>query len=274
MLPVYYIRHNWKDQKFEPVINTLFEDHKIGIHFENTQKYQNNPFDPNSYSKIAGKTSIKYLNKCNESDSLIVASYRGHKKILIGISENSSKDLFFSDDTEIKYLKLTNVKEVAIDNFPLPFLIAPPFSTFVEWHMGKIPVNTFYFNLKKSEVIEMLSPWHLEILAEEWLRKNSIIKYKLYNTGKTMKSFDIVGIDDENNLIAVQVKHKCNNNEVIDFFESIDSMKNVKCFFITIEIKGKVPDKILSDKRLIIFKNVNKDFSNDKKYLEKLYYGF
>lgn len=274
MLPVYYIRHNWKDKKFQHIIDTLFEDHKIGIHFEDTQKFQKDPFNPNSYIKPAGKTSIKYLNECNKIESLIVAGYKKHDKILIGKSETSSKGLFVSNDTEIKYLKLTNVKEVTIFDFHLPFLIAPPFSTFVQWHMADDQVRTFFFDQEKSfneEKIKMLSPFHLEILAEEWLRKKHIIKYKLYRTGEYMKSFDIVGVDDENHLIAVQVKHTCNKDDVNEFFDKIDSgkNKNIKGYFFTNKIKDKVPDE-----RLITFDCVIKDFSNDKNYLQKLYYGF
>ncbi|NMX21959.1 hypothetical protein C5S30_05920 [ANME-1 cluster archaeon GoMg4] len=272
-LPVYYIRHNWKEEEYQTIINTLFEDHKVGIHFENTKENQKDPFDPNSYHERAGKTSINCLNECNKVESLIVAAYKHHDKILIGKSETSSKGLFFSNDIEIKYLKLTDFKKVTIDAFPLPFLIAPPFSTFVKWHMGKISVNTFFFKKEKSFKIEMLLPWQLEILAEEWLRKKDIIKYKLYKTGGQMKSFDIVGVDDENNPIYVQVKHECSENTVNKFFGEIDSMENVKGYFFTIKIIGKVPDKI-SDEGLITFKEVINDFRNDKKYLEKLCYGF
>lgn len=272
MLPVYYIRHNWKEPEFQTIIKTLFEDHKIGIHFENTQKDQKDPFDPNSYNKSAGKTSIKYLNACNESESLIVAGYRDHDRILIGKSETSSRGLWSPNDIEIKYLKLTDVKEVTIDDFLLPFLIAPPFLTFVKWHVGNKPVRTFFFAKKKLFKIEMLSPWQLEILAEEWLRKRGIIKYKLYKTGKYMKLFDIVGVDDKCNPIAVQVKYTCSKKEVNEFFDKIDSLKNVKCYFIYKEIKDK--DKILDDERLITFKSVINDFSNDEEYLEKLCYGF
>lgn len=275
MLPVYYIRHNLDVPEFKTIIDTLFEDRKIGIHFENTQKYQKDPFDPNSYNKSAGKTSIKYLNECNESESLIVAGYRDHDRILIGKSETSSRGLWSPNDREIKYLKLTDVKEVTIVDFPSLFLIAPPFSTFVKWHKGKESINAFFFDQKKSFKIEMLSPWQLEILAEEWLRKKGIIKYKLYKTGGYMKSFDIVGVDDENNPIYVQVKHECDKNTVNKFFDKIDSMKNVKGYFFTIKIADKEPDKILDDKRLILFKkSVINDFSNDEEYLEKLCYGF
>jgi hypothetical protein len=272
MPPVYYIRHNWKGQKYQTIIKTLFEDHKIGIRFEDTQKYQKDPFDPKSYDTRAGKTSIKYLNECNESESLIVAAYKDHNEILIGKSETSSIGLWSPNDIEIKYLKLTDVKEVTIDDFLLPFLIAPPFSTFVKWHVGDIPVKTFFFAKKKLFKIEMLSPWQLEILAEEWLRKRGIIKYKLYNTGKYMKLFDIVGVDNKCNHIAVQVKYTCSKKEVNEFFDKIDSLKNVKGYFIYKEIKDK--DKILDDERLITFKSVINDFSNDEEYLEKLCYGF
>jgi hypothetical protein len=206
------------------------------------------------------------LNDCSEKVSLIVASYRNHDRILVGLSEIGSKQTEMLNGSQIKSLRLKKVKSVAMQEFPLPFLIAPPFATFVRWHMGRLAVNSFYYGHSPKPKVELLSPWHLEILAEEWLRHKRLLSRKLFKTGKAMKDMDIVGLSSKGEYVLAQVKHSCSEEIVKAFLVKIDSLDNTIGFFFTTESD-------VNDKRVILFKDVFNDFEHEDNYLKMLTFG-
>ncbi len=153
-----------------------------------------------------------------------------------------------------------------MQDFSLPFLIAPPFLTMAKWEMGKQAVNSFYFNETPELTLDLLEPRHSEILAEEWLRRNKLLLYKLYRTGETMKDFDIVGLNEKNELVVVQVKYDCKNSEIEDFIEKVELMRNTNGYFFT-----KKDD--FKHKSVFSLNKIFNDFNNDKEYLSALISG-
>lgn len=246
-LPVYFIRHNW-DAEWQGVVDTLFASKMIGIHYEEIRPPAD-PFDPNAYNNKKGRAAIRHLNDCSNKSALIVASYRGYDSIYIGLSEVGSKRTQDINNHQIKCLKLCNdVRAVLQNDFPLPFLIAPPFLAMVRWKMGEAAVNLFYRNetLENAEMdLCLLSPWHLEILAEEWLRRKNLLSRKLFKTGSSMKGLDLVGFSPEGKYIVAQVKHSCDEQAISDFFKKVDALQGAAGYFFVSKSKVK-DDRIIS----------------------------
>lgn len=232
---VLFIRHNFdvrKNPEWVQIAETLYNNKQIGVHFWDYG------FDVNKYANDkAAKTSINYIIESSNSgaETIIVACYHGKDKILIGTPQKDSKDTTVIAGLEIKHVQLENIKIISVNDFPLPFLIPPPYSTFVEWRKAKIAVNAFY-NDKIPEIsndwLGYLSPGQLEILCEEWMRNTNKISYRLFKTGKSMKNHDIVGVDDKNDLVFAQVKYTCSDTDITSYFDS-DNSKNANKYFFT-----------------------------------------
>ena len=269
-MTVYFIRHNWDGPEWTPVIQYLFENNKIkiGVHFDNVQPPAD-PFDPNQYAQRAAKTAIRYLNECSRNQHLVVSSYRNQNEILIGLSKVNSKDTQLINGYQIKYVQLTNVRRIQIDEFPLPFLIPPPYATIVRWNMGELAVNSFYFKKEPELTLDLLSPWHLEILVEEWLRRKQLLSRKLFKTGGAMKEMDIVGISPQGGYIVAQVKYSCTDNLIEEFFQKINLLHNTVGYFFTVN-----PNNHVQHERLIDLQDVFDDFLREEQnYLRKLIFG-
>lgn len=270
-LSVYFIRHNWSlknGQDYLDAKEDLFKNKQIGIQFANSG------FNEEQYIERSAKTSIRYLKHCsdNEEKMLIVASYIGKDRIYIGTPIKGSKDIKNQGSLEIKYLQLENIKEVTIEKFPLPFLIPPPYATFVNWDKGKLAVNAFYNNQTRiigKDWIGFLSPWQHEILCEEWLRKNQILRYKLYSTGKSMKDFDIVGLNITGEKIVVaQVKYDCTKTEIETYMNNQDKFE--KYFFVSEQRKNDFKN----NEYVVSLQTVVQYFKqNDSAYLPTLLFG-
>ena len=227
---VVFIRHNWDSPEYDDINDYLFSSESIGIHFQDISV---DPFDPNSYNKNgAARTSIKILNKCDRDETLVVARYKGKKEILVGITEIGSKCVWNSRvEKQIKTLKLKNVKHASFSDFALPFVVAPPFSTIVNWKMGQFATNVYYFGLQTDISVENFLPWQLEILVEEWLRQKNKLEHLIFQTGKYMEDFDIVGLSKVNTPVIAQVKYHSNRKQVEDFFRLVESIPNAKGWF-------------------------------------------
>jgi hypothetical protein len=264
-MTVYFIRHNWDGPQWTQVISTLFQANRVGVHFDEVQPPAD-PFDPNQYSEKAGRTAIRYLSQCSDEQALVVGAYRNHDRILIGLSEVNSKQALSINGIQIKSLQLTNVRTITMDEFPLPFLIAPPFSTMVQWDKGTLAVNSFYFNQNPELAVDLLSPWHLEILAEKWLRRRGLLTRKLYKTGKSMKDMDIVGISPHGRYVVAQIKFSCKDEVISAFFERVQQLHNTFGYFFT-------KDSVMQHERLILLTNVFDEFQNEQSYLRGLIFG-
>lgn len=211
---VFYIRHNWNHSDFAALNPRLFAERKIAVHYQEAAE----PFNRDHYHSSSAKTAIDYINRASAQETLIVAAYAGIDKILIGLSCPGSKGVEECQGNQLKVVQLRKVREVSRHEFLLPFVVPPPHAAFVRWHMGERAVLRFYRNERDAIGLDMLLPWHLELLCEEWLRKQQRLHRKLFHTGKTMQDFDIVGLDPQGEYLIAQVKHKASAAAVHDFF--------------------------------------------------------
>lgn len=263
---VFYIRHNWGLGEFSGLNQRLFDSKKICIHYEDVV----NPFDRKQYRGSTAKTAIDYINRVSDHETLIVASYAGQEEMLIGISVLGSKYIETVENSQLKVIQLRDAKVVRRHEFPLPFVIPPPFSAFVRWRMGEAAVNSFYFEQAQEPKLNMLLPWHLEILSEEWLRKQKLLRHKIFQTGKYMKDFDIVGVNTDGEYVIAQVKYRATDAEVDHFFKQAEPLAGKNSFFFAGNRLAYA-----GSGRVIHLQEVFDEFTEaEPEYIQHLYLGY
>jgi len=272
---VFYIRHNWKENLFDSISNELFKENKIGVHFEKVNDFKN----PDAYNYKSARTSINYMNECNDNDNiLVVASYKFQDVIFIGKPEKGSFRVEDINKKQIKTIKLKDIKKIKINDFSLPFLVAPPFATMVHWKMGEKAVNSFYYKSKNKPItvtLDMLLPWQMELLCEEYLREQKILNSKLYQTGKYMKDFDIVGTGKDSKIVIAQVKYKSTPEVITEFFKQCESIKNSEPYFFTSCDNDKLHKNQVHFSPLeVVFHYFNCNKNKEKReYINRLFWG-
>ena len=189
-----------------------------------------------NYKTIDGKpykAAIRALNLLKDASDkgdevIVVATYLHlNNNIVIGTAKKNSfcveKILCKDRDIELKTLMLENTFQVEKSTFPLLFSLQPPYATLCIWEKGRLAVNSYYKYLclvKQGQrpvlpvKLELLNPWQLEILCEEWLRINNRLAYKIAQTGRSMKDIDIIGTTKENKLIIGQVSFSGNQKKL------------------------------------------------------------
>lgn len=303
MSDVYFIRHNWnKEDKLNKdnskIINErLFNEKRVAIHFNDT-KFDNdndskyfeedyyNDSEKNNKEKV-GKNAIRLLNECYANDGIIVTKYKDVEKdkILIGKMKKDSKLAIpikiYSDkkgkektDFIAKTIQLENPKEITIDMFPLPFLIAPPFVTIIKWESARKAISTYFNNDEKVLEKDLISPWHWEVLVEEYLRKVGILDLKLFSTGKTMEKFDIVGLTKSKELVLVQVKYTAKKHEYAKFIEYTQTLNTTHKYFYTLTPHSQLNEK--SNSNFWYYRNLSdvyEYFKKDESYLKRMIFN-
>ncbi len=185
---------------------------------------------------------------------------------------------------QLKILGLTDIVRIKIHDFPLPFVMAPPFGTAVRWKMGERAINSFYRrssgeNKSEREVrLDYLTAWQLEVLCEEWLRKNGHLQFKVFHTGKFLKDFDIVGIDKQGRSLYAQVKYSASSKDVEKFFRTVkgfekDKVHGSKLFFFAKESDLVSMKSKAEGIELVSIEDVFESFKSEKRFLEYLTYG-
>lgn len=284
-LPVYFIRHNWQPEKNrQKIIDDLFKNKEIAIHFENKG------IDVNSYTYRAARTALTILKKASTSDCIIVAAYMKKDEIILG-KPSKTRDITLknvkSDDNkdqiELKIIQLEECFEIEPEEMPLLSILQPPYATMVQWRKAEIAINSYFEYLvsgkkgSKPVSLRFMSGWHCEILCEEWLRLNKVLKYKLFHTGKFMKNLDIVGKAFDGKLVLSQVKFESTESQFKDFCahcSSSLSSGNYIYYFTSREsisnFKSKTPQGI----NLISLDDVYQYiYADDSDFIESLIYG-
>ena len=250
-LPVLYIRHY--NLESESLVEELYDNKWIGVHYANI-KNLNQEFDSESafnidsynnaslklthseiellgYNPRTARTAISYLNECYTEERLIVASYQNIDEIHIGVSTKLRGTFIGKSDRidvadnrlQIKYVALKDVETVNIEEFPMPFLNAPR-GTFFHWEMGREAILEFYNSRQNKKLPKlssgMLSSSQLEALCEEWMREKHLLRRKLFSAGGSLKTFDIIGLNDDDEYVVAQVKFVCNHEDFYDFAQS------------------------------------------------------
>lgn len=289
---VYFIRHNsnWKfDDIPRDIAKDLFESREIAIDFEWKDEWdipgnEGEVWIPERYEG-KGKTAIRYFNELNEISGIMVATYAGVDEMLIGEIAVGSRDLKYASaahpNGRLKTLqfKKETCRVITLNDFSLPFLIAPPFGTIVRWTMGERAVRAYLSaGSMQIENPDMYSAWHLEVLAGEFLRKRNLLKYAYYKTGKSMKDYDIVGCDALGETVLVQVKYDCDVETIMKFFDKVKSESSqvnnkLNGIFVVGKSGMKANIPIEARKNVIELEEILDEFKQENGYLTRFLSG-
>ncbi len=291
-LPVYFIRHNstWDFPNVpRDYPQQLFLQREIAVDFFWDPKWDltgmiSEVWDEDKYTR-KGKTAIRYFNELDNNSGIMVAAYAGVDEMLIGEIEVGSKYLKYDSARHplgrLKTLKFKKDESqvVTFNDFSLPFLIAPPYGTLVRWGMGEKAVLSY---LSQGEMAfdnpEMYSAWHLEVLAEEFLRRRGILNHTYYKVGKSMKAYDIVGCDHSGQPLLAQVKFDCPIKTITDFFAEVDETAKksaLKPQGIFVIGKQGIKSQLSPEMRVNVVElaEILEDFKKEPDYLSRLLTG-
>jgi len=236
---VYFSRHQdpWQAADGTDILKWLWENERIGICYTG-----DGGWEEKNYNR-AGKYALRHMMKLNSVPLVVVAAYPGlfnqyHEspRIRIGTSIPHSRAIFFN---KIKSVALHIHKEVGIEDFPLPFLIPPPFYALVKWPSASRAVLAFLNDENiPIDAIESYTGWHLEVVAEEWLRTTGSLVRKYYKTGGSMKFFDLIGETVDGHPVLVQVKYKTKQIILERFVDVVEEVPNAVGYFIVAQPDG------------------------------------
>jgi len=235
---VYFVRHKMhipcEDAK------ELFEKGLVAFHYEDIRSW-----DPNEYSTMAAKKTIKHFEKLDKDGGLVIADYspilctdkdrnvakeNDRKTILVGEVEQNSRDYYEStglctkekakehdnerlkDKHIYKTLRLKIYKKLSVLSYTL-FQLPFPRGTISPLRMISADnVQNMYNGCKLDNKVESLAPSQLEVLCEEYLRVENRkmkdlprLKMLLAPIGGSMKDIDIAGLDSNGRYIFAQV---------------------------------------------------------------------
>jgi len=235
---VYFVRHKMhipcEDAK------ELFEQGLIAFHYEDVRSW-----DPNEYSSMAAKKTIKYFEKLDKDGDWVIADYspilcadkdrnvskeNDGKTILVGKVEKNSRDYYEStglctkekakehdnerlkDKHIYKTLRLKIYKALSVLSYTL-FQLPFPRGTISPLRMISADnVQNMCNGCKLDNKVESLAPSQLEVLCEEYLRVENRkmkglprLKMLLAPIGGSMKDIDIAGLDSNGRYIFAQV---------------------------------------------------------------------
>jgi hypothetical protein len=153
----------------------------------------------------------------------------------------------------------------------------------VHWEMGERAVNAFYENARSHNPNrfpihpDFLTGWHWEVLCEEWLRQQGVLRFKLFQVGKFMKDFDIVGLTPKSEPLFVQVKFKGSEKDFKRFCQQGSSKaENQSAYYFDDEKNVAAFSKLKPDwVTLVAIQTVYQDFlAGNSDFLRSLLYGF
>jgi hypothetical protein len=235
---VYFVRHKMhipcEDAK------ELFDKRLVAFHYEDIRSW-----DPNGYSTMAAKKTIKHFEKLDKDGDWVIADYspilctdkdrnvakeHDRKTILVGEVEQNSRDYYESTgpctkekakehDNErlkdkhiyktLRLKKPTPLSVLSYTLFQLPF----PRGTISPLRMISVDnVQNMYKGCNLDNEVESLAPSQLEVLCEEYLRVENRkmkdlprLKMLVAPIGGSMKDIDIAGLDSNGHYIFAQV---------------------------------------------------------------------
>jgi len=254
---VYFIRHKMhipcEDAK------ELFEQGLIAFHYEDIRSW-----DPNEYSTMAAKKTIKHFEKLDKDGGWVIADYspilcmdkdrnitkeNSGKTILVGEVEKNSRDYYESmglctkekakehdnerlkDKHIYKTLRLKRPRPLSVLSYTL-FQLPFPRGTISPLRMISAKnVKRMYKGRKLVNNVKSMAPSQLEVLCEEYLRVENRkmkdlprLKMLLAPIGGSMKDVDIAGLDSNGRYIFAQVS-QAEDTRVEE--EKIDRLRRV-----------------------------------------------
>lgn len=274
----YFIRHTNVLEIDNSDISLMFEQGIVGIHYGSA--YKNDPselLNPNIYEGKDAVRSMKYLLNLAKVGGYIWSDYSSISKTLIGkVSPESevflkefvptkNKEDFEKGKLFMKCIRLSETKEIRVDQKLSMRTRRPVQGTFVRWHKSYGGIKKIFEGDEKINSWNDLTPDQQEILVYEYLKEVNNdeyhIRHLLMPIGRTMKDVDIYGMNNLGKRIFVQVT---NFSEVQ---HKVDALRQYSSLLI---YAGDVENKVENGIKYINVHDIFNYFKSDFMLLEMM----
>lgn len=245
----------------QPVIDRLWDEGKIAIHFEDLPSTDEHNYNP------PGRKALKRLKDYCNTGAIVGASYAGKSKdMLVGeIPPKSEVKLldFKKEDGSSGWLKTVNLDNwhiVNIYQYPVLFSTRPRSVTLWSWDSVQEVLDSAIKGTAVPMKVKSLAPAQLEVLCYQYLLKHKLIYGLLWPIGRTLPDLDIVGLDSSGDYVASQVTQSSSPQETKEKIERLAkySAEHVKLYFFG-AIPNFNPDEVTSGIKYISIEDVFSD---------------
>lgn len=237
----YFIRHTNVLEIDSSDILFMFEQGIVGIHYGSV--YKNDPselLNPNAYEGKDAVRSMEYLLNLAKVGGYIWSDYSSISKTLIGkVSPESevflkefiptmNKDYFEKGKLFMKCIRLSETKEIRVDQQLSMRTRRPVQGAFVRWHKSYGKIKKIFEGDEEIKSWNDLTTDQQEILVYEYLKEVNNdeyhIRHLLMPIGRTMKDVDIYGMNNLGKRIFVQVTNLSEDQHKIDALRQYSSL--------------------------------------------------
>ena len=229
---------------------------------------------------------VNLVNLANEQDVIVIASFLGRNP-KIGLIKKGS-EMFCREGNGFKLfcLKMKSVyctpnwgehfDSIDLRTYPILKSIIPQQVTISAVNQRKNAIYGIYYGVKYPLDLSLMTDSAIEVMCTEWLRsrfssESYRICYQIIRTGGNFADVDVLGVNNQNRIVAAQVSNTSDINLVSNKIDKLKSFSSdEKIMFSNVNR----PDLEKIDDCLNIFiGDVWNDFYSDSYYkvmLERL----
>lgn len=277
-METYFIRHTEQLDINEETFNELIKKNLIAIHFpykkSQNEKNDSESIDPDDYHLSNNKESIRTFCQLAKEGGYVCAEYRRIAGATVGkVTPNTEIGFLKGEWGErsgqqgrtaiLKILPLKQIQHIAADRYLTISSGRPRQGTIKIWrNIGK-RIENLVENKPIEPILQNLSPSQQEVLCSEFLRNNLDQSKLLPKTeslllpvGRTLIDIDIVGVDDNGDLVYAQVTYSKRRNakNKLENLKKYSSKRNSVVLFCDCSIPEIIDDIIIYPLRVVFEK--------------------
>lgn len=291
--PIYLVRCNYTG-KSASELEDLYEDNIVSICIQEEETEDQDYFD----TLINGNNSpynnklpyiqrfVSLVDLVKEQDVIVIASYLGRNP-KIGLIKKGA-EMFCREGNGFKLfcLEMKSVyctpnwgeqfESIDLRSYPIIKSIIPQQVTISAVNQRKNAIYSIYYGAKYPLDLSLMTDSAIEVMCTEWLRSQFAyeryrIYYQIIRTGGNFADVDILGVNNQNKIVAAQVSNTADINLVSKKIDKLKSFtSDEKMMFSNVNR----PDlKKIDDCLNIFIGDVWNDFYSDSYYkvmLERL----
>lgn len=245
---IYLVRCNYTG-KSASELEYLYENNIVSICIQEEETADRDYFDtlikgnkPSYNNKLPYiQRFVNLVDLVKEQDVIVIASYFG-KNPKMGLIKKGSK-MFCKEGNEFKLfcLKMKSVyctpnwgeKFDSIDLRAYPILksIIPSQVTISAVKQRKNAIYGIYYGIRYPLDLSLMTDSAIEIMCTEWLRSQFAnekyrIHYQITRTGGNFADIDVLGANNQNNIVAAQILNTSDINLVSKKIEKLKSFSS------------------------------------------------
>lgn len=291
--PIYLVRCNYTG-KSASELEDLYEDNIVSICIQEEETEDQDYFDtlingnnPPYNNKLPYiQRFVSLVDLVKEQDVIVIASYLGRNP-KIGLIKKGA-EMFCREGNGFKLfcLEMKSVyctpnwgelfESIDLRSYPIIKSIIPQQVTISAVNQRKNAIYGIYYGAKYPLDLSLMTDSAIEVMCTEWLRSRFAneryrICYQIIRTGGNFADVDILGVNNQNKIVAAQVSNTADINLVSKKIDKLKSFTSDEKIMIS---NVNRPDlKKIDDCLNIFIGDVWNDFYSDSYYkvmLERL----